>query len=195
MKPLKVVMIVLIAALITSVYINFSQYFVIQQMNLDIDSLNQIYHNLNQSYNDLNQSFLAINQIYSQLIDDINHYKDATNQNSTFRTPISKSQAIKIALAISGWNATFLRGKTVDATLQYMIITKVGLGESWRISDVVEPAESYSPVQNGAITYRYVWNVFFSSPEPNIVMQTGSLIDASSGEILCIMIGPYDFDF
>jgi len=195
MKPLKVVMIVLIVALITSVYINFSQYFVIQQMNLDIDSLNQIHNNLNQSYNDLKQSFLALNQTYSQLIDDINHYIDETNQNSTFRTPISKSLAIKIVLAISGWNATFLRGKTVEATLQYITITKVGLGESWRLSDVVEPAESYSPVQNGAITYRYVWNVFFSSPEPNIVVQVGSLIDASSGEILCVMIGPYDFDF
>ena len=195
MKPLKVVMIILIATLITSVYINFAQYFIIQQMNLDFDNLNQSYNNLNQSYNDLNQSYLALNQTYVQLIDDINHYNDVINQNSVFRTPISKSQAIRIALAISGWNATSIRGKTVGATLQYMTITKVGLGESWQISDVEEPAESYSPVQNGAITYRYVWCVFFSSPEPNIDTQAGNLIDASSGEILCVMIGPYDFDF
>jgi len=186
MKPLKAVMIIQIAALITSVYINFAQYFTIQQMNQNFDNLNQTYNNLNQSYTDLNQRYLALNQTYNQLIDDINHFNNIINQDSAFQTPISKSQAIRIALAYGGWNATSLREQTVGANLRYFAFDADGSVERY-LGEVFEPAENYFPVQEGTLTYRYVWLVFISTSGPFPFVHTAYYIDASSGEILSVM--------
>ena len=187
MKPLKVVFIVIIAALMTSICINISQYLVTRQMNIDIDNLTQSYDSLNQSYTDLNQRYLTLNETYDQLIDDINHYNDMINQDSEFQTPISISQVIGIALAYGGWNATTLRGQTVGANLVYMSFNADGSGRHY-LGEVLEPAESYFPVQKGTITYRYIWRVFISTSGPFPRVHTAYYIEASSGEILSVMI-------
>src|SRR5512137_647433 len=58
-----------------------------------------------------------------QLIADQDNFNRLINQNSTLNTPITKSQAIAIALAYGGWNASSLRGYTVNATLWNVTIT------------------------------------------------------------------------
>ena len=186
MKPLKVVIIILIATLITFVYFDVAQSFTVRQISLDLNNLTQRYDSLNQSYNDLYQTYMALNQTYSQLTDDINHYNDIINQDPEFQTPISKSQAIRIALAYDGWNATTLRGQTLGAVLQYISYTDSGPSD-W-ISYVTEPVTSYSPAKIEDKTYRYVWTVYISYSVPYPMGYASYFIDASSGEILGAVI-------
>jgi len=173
MKSLEAVAIILVIALAVSIYFNYALYTNVQQLNLAFNNLNQSYYNLNQSY--------------SQLNDDLNHYNNMINQNSPFSTPVSKSQAIRIALDYGGWNATTLSGMGVSATLQYRAFeqTPISYGH-WVINDVTEPVANYSAVQNGAITYRYIWQVVV---EPNQGLQSIPppglyFVDAASGEIV-----------
>ncbi len=186
MKQLKVVIIILIAALITFVYFDVAQSFTVRQISLDLNNLTQRYDSLNQSYNDLYQTYVALNQTYSQQISDLIHYNNIINQDSIFQTPISISQAIRIALAYGEWSATTLRGQTVGAVLQYIAYTDSGSSE-W-ISNVTEPVTSYSPVKIGTKTYRYVWIVYILNSAPYSNAFAGYFIDASSGEILSAVI-------
>jgi hypothetical protein len=61
-------------------------------------------------------------------------------------------------------------------------------GGAWWISDVTGPVADYSPVQEGTITYRYVWTVMLANSGPYPLTHTGYEVDASNGQILGGMI-------
>jgi len=118
--------------------------------------------------------------------------------------PISKSEAIHMALEYGRWNETTLKGMVATANLCYMKfdpgyieyrgserICHGGVEVLWQVT---EPVSDYSPVSvemwYGNVTYRYVWTVvvrsfyeivhhIFSIPPPGLYY-----VDAATGEII-----------
>jgi cell division protein FtsL len=205
MTLLSLIAICTLVVLAFSIYVSYAQYNQNQQLSSAIS-------NLNNSFSDLNQN-------YAHVVNDLNYYNDLINQNSSFLTPISESQAIRMALAYGGWNATSLEGYWVNATLLYVSYTDVtansnittvyirfgtAIGNSSSgipihayilsiLNTVVEPVADYSPVTDGNTTYHYTWEVFVHPG--GVYTWEGPaafcFIDAATGEILSY--GPYPF--
>jgi len=154
----------------------------IQDLNHEIVHLQNIIHN----YDILAHNLDRLNESYAQLISDIDHFNAQINQNSTFQTPISKSQAIGIALVYGGWNVSLLEGMAVEASLRYMGFEQTANSYSfWVISEVATPPSSYSALQNGTITYRYIWYVIVHDEYLLSIPPPGTyFIDAATGEIV-----------
>jgi hypothetical protein len=178
MKAFEALAVVLLIALAVSIYFDFALYSSNQQLTSTVN-------NLNQSFNDLNQRYLTLNQSYAQMIDDIDHFNSQVNQNSTFLTPISKSQAISIALAYGGWNATSLRGQIVVANLDH--VTYNSSADWYERVTVVEPVADYSRITDGPMESWYEWVIFIGNAGPYPFIHTGYYVDAVTGQILSVM--------
>jgi len=135
------------------------------------------------------QEMAQLNQSYTQLLSDMEHFNSQVDQQSPFLTRISKSQAIRIALAYGGWNASSLRGQTVAGTLYHVTCNT---SSNWRArTNVTEPAASYSPINDGEMEYFYEWYITIAGNFGNGPFQlchTGYYIDAMNGQILGMMV-------
>jgi len=137
--------------------------------------LRSSYEKLNRTYQELNQNYVELKGAYLELLDD------------PFSPPISKLQAIEIALKHGGWNITNLKGMLVTATLEYrlFILTTKEWGTG-HIYDVKEPVSDFTPVVDGSTTYRYIWHVIIRKigPGRSIPPPGFYFIDAATGEII-----------
>ena len=122
---------------------------------------------LEQKYSDLEASFLG-------LFDD------------PFSPPVSKLQAILIALEHGGWKSSNLRGLVVTAVLQYMRFWSDGGAGGEVLHEVRNPVSDYSSVVEGDTTYRYVWCVTVREPGPGRTIPPPGfyIVDAATGEIV-----------
>jgi len=122
---------------------------------------------LEQKYSDLEEGFLA-------LFDD------------PLSPPVSKLQAILIALEQGGWSSSNLRGMVVTASLKYVRFWVDDGSGGEVLHEVEEPVSDYSPVVEGDSTYRYVWGVTVREQGPGrTIPPPGSyFVDAATGEIV-----------
>jgi len=117
------------------------------ELKASLDELNSTYCELNSAYWELEWKYSNLEGSYLGLFDD------------PLSPPVSKLQAIDIALEHGGWNSSNLRGKVVTASLWYM---RFCVDDVFRVvlpHKVEEPVSDYSPVVEGDVTYRYVWHV------------------------------------
>lgn len=137
------------------------------ELRASSDELNRTIQEMKIKYSDLKASFLG-------LFDD------------PFHPPVSKLQAIMIALEHGGWNSSNLGGMVVTASLEYMRFWATEGGSGGEVlQEVREPVSDYSPVVEGDATYRYVWYVIVRRAGPPWPMPTGLyIVDAATGEIV-----------
>ena len=100
--------------------------------------------------------------------------------------PISQTHALQIALDYGGWNPISLFGKTVTVTLNlYRFRTldnqTAGIDALGQISG---PVDNYSSWQVGDATYRYVWVIVITFPNPRILSPGFYFVDAATGEVI-----------
>lgn len=100
--------------------------------------------------------------------------------------PVSKLQAIDIALEKGGWNGSDLRGMVVTAGLKYVRFWVDDGSGGEVLREVREPVPDFSPVFEGDTTYRYVWYVVVRRAGPGIEIPPPGLyvVDAATGEIV-----------
>jgi hypothetical protein len=153
------------------------------ELKASLDELNSTYCELNSTYRELGINYSNLEFKYSDLEGSYLGLFD-----DPLSPPVSKLQAIDIALEHGGWNSSNLRGKVVTAGLWYrrfwaedvsVVVVEVP-------HEVEEPVSDYSPVVEGDVTYRYVWYV--------VVEKAGSVrsidppglyyVDAATGEIV-----------
>jgi hypothetical protein len=146
------------------------------ELKASLDGLNSTYCELNSTYRELGIKYSDLEKSYLGLFDD------------PLSPPVSKLQAIDIALEHGGWNSSNLRGKVVTAGLWYMrfwaedvsvVVVEVP-------HEVEEPVSDYSPVVEGDVTYRYVWHVVVEKAGPIKGIPPPGLyyVDAATGEIV-----------
>jgi hypothetical protein len=122
--------------------------------------------------------------------------------DSNVKPPITKLEAVAIALSSDSWNSSSLRGLEVSASLAYVRFFYANSGERGCevLRDVNEPVDDYSPrmeynvtnpwgfnpLDKGTMWYRYVWIVVVDQPGPmhSIPPPAYYYVDASSGEII-----------
>ncbi|MEM1581850.1 MAG: hypothetical protein QXK89_04995 [Candidatus Bathyarchaeia archaeon] len=105
--------------------------------------------------------------------------------------PISKSQAISIALEYGGWNDTTLKDMEVTAALYYVKFYNTTRELCFEVlHKVVGPVLSYSPVCVGNATYRYTWIIIIQrqGPVKSIPPAGYYMIDAVTGEIIPLIL-------
>jgi hypothetical protein len=146
------------------------------ELKASLDGLNSTYCELNSTYRELSIKYSDLEKSYLGLFDD------------PLSPPVSKLQAIDIALEHGRWNSSNLRGKVVTAGLWYMrfwaedvsvVVVEVP-------HEVEEPVSDYSPVVEGDVTYRYVWHVVVEKAGPIKGIPPPGLyyVDAATGEIV-----------
>jgi hypothetical protein len=183
----------LVASLILNAVVLLDDY----KLRLSKDELEEGYTDLENSFDELNSTYCELNHTYWEL--GINYsnlefkYSDLEGSflglfDDPLSPPVSKLQAIDIALEHGGWNSSNLMGKVVTAGLWYIrfwaedasvVVVEVP-------HEVEEPVLDYSPVVESDVTYRYVWHV--------VVEKAGSIkgipppglyyVDAATGEIV-----------
>ena len=147
-----------------------------KELKASLDGLNSTYCELNSTYRELGIKYSDLEKSYLDLFDD------------PLSPPVSKLQAIDIALEHGGWNSSNLRGKVVTAGLWYMrfwaedvsvVVVEVP-------HEVEEPVSDYFPVVEGDLTYRYVWHVVVEKAGPIKSIDPPGLyyVDAATGEIV-----------
>lgn len=136
--------------------------------------------------------------------------------NYSFSPPISKYQAIDIALASDGWNQSSLENMTVHATLEKMVfytngsalldyadkenVTLTGYPSASdpsigtmtgfeSLGEVTAPIDNYQPQFYDQVTVRYIWSITVTQNGGSTIPPAGlSFVDASSGEIVPVGI-------
>jgi len=131
-------------------------------------------------------SLSALNQSYSQLLSDIDHFNRQVDQTSFLMTPISKSQAIAIALAYGGWNATSLRGLAVVGKLERVAYNNTS-GEYER-EYVTVPLAEYSKTAEGSMEYWYEWAIVIKIDGLYPIYRALYSVDAVNGQVLSAII-------
>jgi hypothetical protein len=203
--PLKIITLILVIALVFTVSISFYNN---QQQSQAFNNLNQSYNqafdNLNQSYNSLSASYSGLSQQFNNITTLffnnygypyppsfllLGHPSIPTAISAPFPTspPISKSEALQIALDYGGWNDTTLANKTVSEQLCLIYCqgssTSGGYG---LLGDVDGDVANYSAVQVGNITYRYVWEIIVQNNSTAVLIPPPGFyyVDATTGEIV-----------
>lgn len=99
--------------------------------------------------------------------------------------PVSGSQAVAIALQSGGWNLSSLGNAMVD--VEFGSAAFQPNQTFWTINESYGPISSYAPVQNGSITYSYVWavDVGYNKSSPFGTYHTDSyyIVDADTSEV------------
>jgi hypothetical protein len=145
------------------------------ELKASLDELNNAYCELNRTYWELGIKYSDLEGSYLALFDD------------PFSPPVSKLQAILIALKHGGWNSSNLRGMAVTASLKYIYFRVAEKEyEAGILHEVMEPVSDYSPVVEGDVTYRYAWFVNVEKAGPRWSMPWPELyvVDAATGEIV-----------
>jgi len=133
---------------------------------------------LRRSYDELYRSYDELYQTYLSTI-----------TPTKISPPISKLEAIYIALEYGGWNETTLKGMEVTATLYYMKFYNSTEKREYGyevLYQVTEPVSDYSPVRIGDVTYRYIWMVVVEQVGRAISIPPPGLynVDAATGEVI-----------
>ena len=131
----------------------------------------------------VNVVVLMENQELRRLYDEL--YQ--TSLSTTISPPISKSEAVHIALEYGGWNETTLKDMVVTARLEYSKFYNSTKERSYEhLYDVTDPVSDYSPVRIGDVTYRYVWVVVVHQVGPIRSIPPPGLyyVDAAAGEVI-----------
>jgi hypothetical protein len=101
---------------------------------------------------------------------------------STVNPPITKPEAVRIALNYGNWTQEKLSGKPITAVLKWIIVSHfdghISVFELNR--EVTQPKDDYSPKQEGELVFRYAWQVVVAFTEP---YDTEYWVDASTGEV------------
>lgn len=133
----------------------------------------------------VNVVVLMESQKLRRLYDQVYQAYLSTIVPTTISPPISKPEAIHLALEYGRWNETTLKDMVVGATLYYMKFWRKGLEGLY---EVAEPVSDYSPVRIDDVTYRYVWVVSTrrvgpvqSAPPPGYALY---YVDAATGEVI-----------
>ncbi len=144
------------------------------ELKASLDGLNSTYCELNSTYRELEQKYSDLEGSYLGLFDD------------PFSPPVSKLQAIDIALEHGGWNSSNLRGMVVTASLRHMYLRVTEKEREAGVNEVMEPVSDYSPVVEGDTTHRYVWCVVVEKAGPGWLRPRPGLyyVDAATGEIV-----------
>lgn len=120
---------------------------------------------------------------------------------SNITPPVSRIQAVVIALSSGGWNYTSLRGMEVNASLLYCRFWYANNGGELgfeKLSAVKAPVGDYSPRAEynvtspwgsstlGTLWYRYVWGIGVrqSGVIQSLIPADYYYVDASTGEIV-----------
>jgi len=152
----------------------------------------------------INVVVLMENQELRRSYDELQQTYFSTITPTTISPPISKPEAIYIALEYGRWNETTLEGMETTANLYYMKFDpgyieyrgaeRICHGGVEVVCQVTEPVSDYSPVRvemwYGNVTYRYIWTVvvrslyeivhhIISIPPPGLYY-----VDAATGEII-----------
>lgn len=139
-----------------------------------------------QNFNNLNQSYTSLSNLLSSI--------QMSESSSTIHPPISKVQALLIALNYGGWNATSLQGMVIDVELFNLTIWHNGGYWGIDTQPVTEPVSNYSAVTviNSSFpsiytTYSYAWQITiqysngYANPPPGYYY-----VDAATGEVFDI---------
>jgi hypothetical protein len=184
MKLVSIAIVIIAIGLAISVASNVWQYGYSQQLgaslqetNQRLDTINQILAQVSQYLQDALQGLGTTDQEY---------FQHQVNQSSAFQTPISKSQAIAIALAYGGWNATSLRGQVVVGRLD-----RIDFNAScacWEMrSFVAEPVANYSMseslVEGDVIRTWYEWVVMVGDYGPYPPFHSCYCVNAETGGV------------
>jgi type II secretory pathway pseudopilin PulG len=186
--PLYIVIIVLAIALTLTVV--FSLYNN-QQQNLAIGNLTQQLNHETQGLILWGQAWEWSQLAYHNLSGVYIFFEPATNSISP---PISGDQALTLVLQYGGWNVSSLQNATIDVIFGS---TSFQPNQTfWDINESYGPISNYSPVQNGNITFRYVWAVQVGYYESSIFgtyyTHISYLVDSATGEVFS---DPQGFDY
>lgn len=138
------------------------------ELKTSFDELNQTNWEMEIRYSDLEASFLDL-------------------FNDPFSPPVSKLQAILIALEHGGWNSSNLRGQVVIVSMEYIRFWATKMGTGFEVLyEVKNPISDYSPFVEDDITYRYIWCVIITQAGPwrTIPPPRSYFVDAATGEIV-----------
>lgn len=164
---------------------------------LSIVTLARLYHTLGEQEAYINglkdeiySKDVEISDLQSQLSELSLAYEEL-EETYLPKPPVSKDQAIDIALEYGEWNETSLADMEVTANLKYYMYLKRGSesGVSF-LHEVVAHVSDYGPKEMGSdgwrTTFRYVWVVVVSQkgmvksiPPPGLYH-----VDASTGDVV-----------
>ena len=157
---------ILLASLICSLIISLAFNIILAWELMENRDLSQAYDQLRQSYDELKEIYLLP------------------------EPPISKSQAIDIALRCGGWNETSLQGMKVSATLDFIVFrTGPDYVEFLYLHQVTGHVSDYRPreiCQNGTCTtFRYIWVVSVTEADHIVLIPPPGLyyVDPVTGEV------------
>jgi len=182
---------IIIIALITCIGFLYSDNFGLRTLANDrMSNINQLQVSFDATNKSLVDSELKLKLLHT-------NYLNLLTSNVT--PPVSKLEAVGIALSKSGWNSTSLKDKEVSATLIYASFFYSDVGSSFRtVYEVNTNLGDYSPKveynvtdphmtpqRKGTMWYRYVWRVVISNQGfwKSIPPSGQYCVDASTGEL------------
>jgi len=155
--------------------------------------LNRVIYEQNRKLSSFNMTIMELNhtlRTYQTLVNELNHtvavdsliqqgYRDLFFSNII--PPITKPDAVRIALNYANWTDEELSGKMITATLKWIVVSNIeghtSVFES--IRDVTQPRDDYSPKYEGGLVFRYAWQVVVAFVIPSDLEYW---VDASTGE-------------
>lgn len=157
--------------------------------------LNRVINEQNGKLSNLKTTILNLNytlMTYQTIVKELNHtvavddhiqrsYRNLFFSNIT--PPITKPDAVRIALSYGNWTQETLSGKPITATLKWIVVERVEGGPIYvfeSIIEVTQPSSDYSPKQEGSHVFRYAWQVVVAFTKPSDVEYW---VDASTGEV------------
>ncbi len=159
----------------------------IDSLKANVEALQNQVNALSTEISELRSSFDELNRSYGELY---GTYLSVFPSNDSLKPPVSKLEAVIIALEHGKWNATTLIGYDVSVRLIYSKFQYWRGGMGYELLHyVTEPVSDYSAVQVDDTIYRYLWYVIVNHIGRGSIPPPGDyLIDAATGEI--IPVGP-----
>jgi DNA-binding transcriptional ArsR family regulator len=148
---------------------------------MEYSSLSNELDTANQAIIQLTQHIAQLNLSYPLLIEDWEYYNSQVNQQSIFLTPVSKSQAIAIALSHGGWNVFMLRGQIVVGWLEQVAYNSSS--GTYGYMNVTAPLANYSKVKDGYMEYWYEWTITIASNSSYPFYHTSYYVSATDGKV------------
>jgi len=184
MKLVNVATAILAIALAISVASNVWQYGNSQQLGASLQETNQRLDALNPRLAQISQDLQDALQGLGTT--DQEYFQSQVNQSSAFQTPVSKSQAIAIALAYGGWNETNLRGQVVIGRLDRIDLNASCIcweRRSFVVGLVANYSISESMVEGNVIRTWYEWVVMVGDYGPYPLFHSCYCVNAETGGV------------
>jgi hypothetical protein len=156
--------------------------------------LNRVIYVQNGKLSNLTTTIMNLNytsRTFQNLVNELNHtvavdnlvqqsYRNLFFSNIT--PPVTKPDAVRIALNHGNWTEEKLSGKMITATLKWIVVSHVE-GRTYvfeSIMEVTQPRDDYSPRQEGDLVFRYAWQVVVAFAIPS---DAEYWVDVSNGEV------------